>query len=86
MSHSIGLMNRERSNIAPGMYILAVTALLCRYGTMDDTIRIFRKRARDHLYNSITEKRPRKTLPRGKPNGKFSQPDAIKVERGTDEI
>lgn len=55
MTHSIGcvgLIDGERSNIAP--VVVAVMALLC--GAMDDTIRIFRKRARDHLYNSVTEK------------------------------
>lgn len=51
---------------------------------MDDTIRIFRKRA--IIFIIPLRRSPRKTVPRGKPNGKFSQPDAIKVERGADEI
>lgn len=65
------------------MYIVAVMALLYRCGAMD-TIWIFRERKLTITYIIPLRRSPRETVPWGKPNGKFSRPDAIKVERGAE--
>lgn len=77
-------MDDKRSNIA---YIIAVTALLCSCAEP------YRQYNSDFFAGELAiifiiplRGSQRKTVPRGKPNGKFSRPDAIKVERGADEI
>jgi len=80
----VDLTDDERSNFASDV---AVYGFIVPLWTMGDTISDFsRESSRSPLYVIPLRRSPWETVPRGKPNGKFSRPNAIKVERGADEI